>query len=189
MCEIESKIDYWLNRASSSIFNQGLEWYSSTKEWTEDIANQYNIHQKQVAGILAALSPMKEWEYNKKLTVEFLECQNCGHLTNQIAKCRMIYNGYMNDSYITTVLSGRKTISFYDNICYPNASNLLTVDFRMWNFFKKDEWVHITNKRWDEMEKVFQDKSKSLNISIPQIQAILWLQTKNEHGRFSFKGN
>lgn len=178
--EIQSKIDYWLERASSSLFNQGLEWYSATKEWTEDIANQYEIDQKKVTGILSALSVMKEFSYNQKLVVEFLECQTCGHLSQQILKCQKIYNlENPSDNDVISILSGRKTQSFYHNICYPTSSEKLTVDFRIWKFFKKNEWNSITNKRWDEMEKVFREKSLENKVTLPQLQAIVWLITKN----------
>lgn len=181
--EITNKIDYWLERASSSVFNQGLQWYPSTKEWTENIANQYGLHQKQVTGILSALSVMKEFSYNQRLVIEFLECQNCRHLSQQVIKCQHLYRlkdklYWITDEHIMNILSGRKTQSFFENICYPNESTKLTVDFRMWKYFKKNEWVHITDKRWDEMEKVFQQKAKEMNISVPSLQAILWLTIK-----------
>lgn len=179
---IESKIDYWLERASSSIIQDGLNWYKSANEWATNISREYDIDQKKVIGILSALSVQKEWNHNKKLLVEFLECKSCGHLGRQLKISNIILNGCSNDDYIMSALSGRKTSSFFHNICYPDVSYKLTIDFRMWKFFKDDSWNHITPKRYDLMERVFKDKSYNLDISLPQLQAILWLTTKT-YGR------
>lgn len=176
--EIKNKIDYWLERASSFSIEEGLVWYSECNNFCSDLATKYNISVKKVAGILSALSPMKEYKYNQKLVKEFLECQSCGHLSNQIKKCLIIYNGYDNDSYILNVLVGRKTSSFYHNIVYPTSSDKITIDFRMWKYFKPDSWKHITTKRYDLMGKCFLEKALEHHVVGNQLQAILWLTCK-----------
>lgn len=180
---IRTKIDYWFNRTSSQLIYDYSQWYYTTKEWCENTAIEYNIETNKVAGILSALSVMKEFSHNQKLVKQFLECQTCGHMGSALLKANLIY-GLENSSnaIIMNILNGRKTSSFFHNIMYPGSSEYLTVDFRMWKFFKKDEWKHITPKRYDEMEKVFQETSLDMKISVPSLQAVCWCITKY-HGK------
>lgn len=176
--EIGKKVMYWLERAGTSHIQEGLNWYQNCHDYCLDLSEEFNVPVKKIAGILSALSPMKEYSYNKKLVKQFLECQTCGHLTNQIAKCRFIYNSQSNDELIMAILSGRKTSSFYHNIVYPTSSEKVTIDFRIWQHFKHDDWKHITDKRYSILEDTIIYHSRKVRIMPNQLQAILWLTCK-----------
>ena len=178
---IEDKIHYWFTRTSSELIYEYAKWYYTTKEWCTDTAAEYNNNTHKIAGILSALSVQKEFSQNKRLVKEFLECQSCGHMSSALKKAKLIYNLDDEDikpDTIMNILSGRKTRSFYHNIMYPGSSEYLTVDFRMWKYYKEDSWEHITPRRYNVMEKVFNKVALDNGISVPSLQAICWCITK-----------
>jgi len=183
--EIKTKIDYWLERASSFSIKSGMQWYTEANSFALDLALKHNKSINTVAGLIAVFSPMKEWGLNKRMVECYLEEGTCGHTKGQLTKAAIINNGYTNDIYIIKVLGGRKTSSFYHNIVHPSSSDKITIDFRIWKHFKPDSWEHITPKRYDLMEQCFLDKALENHIVGCSLQAILWLQTKTEHGRFT----
>lgn len=184
--EINTKIDGWLERATQSIIQDGLNWYSSANEWCYDLSQTYNTNINIVAGLTSCFSPMKEWGLNKRMVECYLQKGTCGHTSGQLNKVKLIVES-IDDKSIMKALGGRKTQSFYDNIVYPTLSDKVTIDFRMWKFFKSDSWEHLTPNRYDLLEQCIRDKAKENHIIGLQLQSILWLVTKYKYGRFAIK--
>lgn len=180
--EINSKIDYWLERASS-FYSEGKNWYTSANEWAKTLGNDYNVHPAKVAGICAALSPRKEWNQNKKITEEFLQCNTCGHFGRQVKRAQVIYEEDVQRliHHPYKYLGGLKTTAFFQNIYDPNFKARVTIDFRIWKFFKPDDWNHITKNRYFIMQDCFISKALDMNLIPCELQAILWLTTKHSN--------
>ena len=66
---------------------EGLTWYTEAKEFAETMSmlfmydnptdfladDDWDIKETKVCGVIAALSPLKSWEENKKITISFLD--------------------------------------------------------------------------------------------------------------------
>lgn len=181
---IDKNIGELFERVTPLTIEGGKSWYKEANQYCQDLATEYNKTLRQVAGILAALSPMKEWSVNKRQTKQFLEFQTCGTFGRQISKSLDLYNCIVAeldaskaDKFIMATLNGLKTKSFYHNIMYPNSSQLVTVDTHM---LKLSNWTFITDTRYKLIEECIQAKATELNLLPLELQAILWLQIKQK---------
>ena len=193
---IEKNIMKWYKKIDNSksftwyqdIHNKGLEW-----------ANHYDVEAFQVYGIISAFSPMMSWKLNQENAIKFLEGKPVNYLGRQVEKAHLIYGltdemkamvekghaksfveTWMNRK-ISVILSGRKTVSFFDNMCYPEHSNKLTIDVHMWNNFKPISWTTMTEKRYTGMENVFREVSSQKEISVPSLQSSLWVTVRGAY--------
>ena len=119
-----------------SLKSEQNDWYREANQWAVDVSNflcsfkRIKVSVRQVLAITSALSPLKEWENNKELTVDMILTGDCGHMTNNIAKARKILSKPfdVSDDELLKILSGPKTSRFYMNMMYPNDGTGVTVD-------------------------------------------------------------
>lgn len=169
---INENIGYWLERAGSHHFSGGKKWYQEAHQWCKSQSDKHSVPLSKVVAVTASLSPRVSWERNKILVDELLCLGDCGCIPAH--KKRALENLKSFGSFKL----GKKTGAFYHNILFYKYSQDVTIDFRIWDFFKLDEWNHITPKRYNYMEKIFQREAKNLSLLPHQLQAILWLTTK-----------
>jgi hypothetical protein len=119
---------------ADSLESEKNDWYREANQWAVDVSNfllsfkRLNVSVKQVLGITSALSPLKEWEKNKELTVDFILSGDCGHMKNNKIKAWRILHHCETDDDILKVLNGPKTSRFYMNMMYSNDATSVTVD-------------------------------------------------------------
>lgn len=188
---IKSKIELYLDKMVNPKQHLGYEWYTDVHEMGKEWANNYGIDPMQVYGVLSAFSPMCSWALNQKNAKKFIEGGTVFYLPKQSAKAGHILNldlQYKNYDLklklhedISLILSGRKTVSFFDNMCYPIHSKKLTVDVHMWDNFKEDTWDSLTPKRYSIMEETFKYISNNLNIALPKLQSSLWVEVRGAY--------
>lgn len=82
----------------------------------------------KVVGIIAALSPLKDWDENKRIARLFLETGEISHTKQMGDKAIAIRNGSGEVDEICDILNGPKIVSFFLNILEPNTSGSVTVD-------------------------------------------------------------
>ena len=106
-------------------------WYQEANDFGKDVAKLFDIPLSKVLGIVSVLSPLREWELNKKQAIEFISSGDCGHMKNNKQKARDIMS-LDNDSAlefnILKIINGRKTTAFYLNMMYPNRKDYVTID-------------------------------------------------------------
>lgn len=180
---IDSRIEKLLSQVTSQTLEEGKNWYKDANKYCQELSIEYNKTFRQVVGILAALSPMKEWGVNKRQTRQFLEFQTCGTFGRQINKSLEMYDcivaeldAQKADKFIMMTLNGMKTKSFYHNIVYPSTSRMITVDTHM---LKLSDWTYMDDKKYQVIEQAIQEKADSIDMLPLELQAILWLQIKN----------
>ena len=115
------------------VFNQSLkeehfDWYSDTNDFTKTVATAHKIRMDKVAGIISALSPLKEWNKNKEIAVDLITTRKCGHTKVMVKKALDIMDNNLNSSQTMGVLNGNKISAFFMNISEPTNPNHVTVD-------------------------------------------------------------
>lgn len=115
--------------------SEKFNWYQDAHEFCKQFENSLQVLEqpKEVihsiaCGVVAALSPVKTWEQNKKCAIEMLETGDCGHMKQFKGKAKRIIECDGSDEAILDILNGRKISAFYLNIKYPNLANNLTID-------------------------------------------------------------
>lgn len=112
------------------------DWYGDANEFCRQFDNSLQVISKPkgevihniACGVVAALSPVKTWEQNKKCAVEMLETGDCGHMQLFKDKARQIIDSDGSDEAILSILNGRKISAFYLNIRYLEKANYITID-------------------------------------------------------------
>ena len=82
----------------------------------------------KVCGIIAALSPLKSWEENKKIAEVFLMTGKGKHTKAMTQKAKDILASDGEIETISDILNGSKITSFFLNILQPQKSQAVTID-------------------------------------------------------------
>lgn len=147
------------------------------------VGYQLPQHAHTIAGMAAALSPNQS-EKTMWLGVDRLlygEHRAVGYGRDQ-HRARQILAG----ADPLTVLSGRKTRTFYDNIIDPvNKSGLVTVDGHMINAWRGEvrqlKTIRMTDNQYTEVEQGIQEIAKQHGMPPSHMQALLWFGWKRKH--------
>lgn len=177
---IKDRIDYLYNSASIDTKKEGALWYSNALSFCIDVGKAYYKDHRIVAGILAAFSPMKEWELNKKMVVDYLEEGTCKTFSGQYNKASLICgldSEIVGGIEIKQILRGLKTTSFYENIVYP-YSNCVTVDSHMFKCLTN--YPNLTRNRYIEIGQSIIDYSSTIDLYPCQLQSTIWLEWKKK---------
>ena len=179
-------LDYY-DRADIDTIEAGLNWYSEANILANDLALQYYQDARTIAQVISALSPAVSWEVNKKDAI------NLTHgFSKSIARSIVVSTYGANKAKAISILAGiveiqekaRKTYSFYKNILLDD--NYVTIDrhaYKALHGIKKGGSEAITPKRYDSAVRAYQETAKQLGIKGYELQAIVWLQYKQEVGR------
>lgn len=165
----------------SSLLFSGKQWYYLKREYCDVLATKYNTTLQQVAGIYAALSPMKSVKENDRLCEKFLEGDYSGHFSFQINKAKKIKIIYKPDE-INTILKGNKTTAFFRNIYTPWDDEYCTIDRHIIKICNKGELVNITPKKYKIITNSIKSLANKVNLHTSETQAVLWLLAKRKYG-------
>lgn len=185
-----------VTRADRTTTAEGVSWYQAANEVAAELADAYNVTDRQAAGIIAALSPQTGWALNVQLAGDFLQAhslrrtdQFSGHTTNAIVKCQRIAAG--EDPY--RVLGGRKVRSFYTNIADPYRPGAVTVDRHALAITlgrpltSKDRQLERPGV-YQQTAAAYRTAARQLGILPHETQAIAWCQWRRETGADRFDG-
>jgi hypothetical protein len=107
------------------------DWYGEANRQAQQLAETYDKPLPVVCGIIAALSPLNNWDKNLDDAERLLAKMKVAHTRVFIRKAELIEHLIDTPDLITKVaevLNGNKITSFYLNILYPKNSNVLTID-------------------------------------------------------------
>ena len=114
-----------------SLDSEHNNWYQEARDFGTDVAKLFDIPLSKVLGIVSVLSPLKEWNKNKEIAIEFIASGDCGHMKNNKQKARDILSLDIDSALeynILKIINGQKTTAFYLNMMYPNRSDYVTID-------------------------------------------------------------
>jgi hypothetical protein len=134
----------------------------------------------KACGIIAALSPLKNWDANKKLAVDLVNTGNCGHMGAFVGKARLILSSDGLESTILGILSGKKIQAFYLNIRYPNKAISLTIDRHalsvcLGHKVTESEEYTMTKKQYEFFSECYRYAATKLNVNPLLVQSVTWL--------------
>lgn len=109
-------------RATPDQRAEGRLWYRVAHDRARLIADGDVV---KGAGVIAALSPQKEWGLNKRMAEAALRGEKVGHLSDALNKCAAIISGADPLDVLPVNL---KTGNFYRNILDPADPDPVTID-------------------------------------------------------------
>lgn len=175
---VDANITRVFENATIKDYQEGLKWYSDAHDFANDLAKTYEIGNMKVAGIIAAMSPMKAWKTNKEISEQFISCGTSGHTASQTEKAKSILLSNDNKQYIESTLGGLKTINFFNNIYNPSDEDHLTIDRHHLYISTGLDLQVCTTKQYEFIKKRTIMFSKSVNLIPCNLQAILWVTWK-----------
>lgn len=180
-----SDIDYAVNimatykRATPAEIDDGTGWYARARDLAIEIAPDGDVWNG--AGVLAALSPLKQWDENVRLArLAFSTGKATGHVGQHCVKAQRIMDGEPT----LDVLRGPKTRSFAIAIATGGHGEVATID-RHAHDAAMDE-VHtngertIGKRKFDAMDAAYREVAEYLGLTVNDLQAIVWVVWKRE---------
>ena len=166
-----------------SVNSEQNDWYREAHQFGVEVSSflksfkNYDVTVNQVLGIVSALSPLKEWEKNKEIAVDFILTGDCGHMGANKRKARQILDCDGSDDKILEILSGPKTSRFYMNMMYPDGTGV-TVD-RHANAIAigltaTNKEQALTPKSYTFIEKCYIMTAETLGLDPLHLQSITW---------------
>lgn len=135
------------------------------------------------AGVLSALSPMKEWKLNVRIARASFDTGIAqGNVGQHVVKAQRILDG----EYAMDVLNGDKTRSFAEAIATAGNGKIATIDrhahdIAMGRVFT-DKERKIGKRIYRDMAAAYLECAEYTGESVNAIQAITWVQWKKEKG-------
>jgi hypothetical protein len=178
---IDSKLETIFLRATHDQIKTGVEWYKDAYIAAQKLAKEFDIPIFKVAGVIAALSPNNKWERNLYDTRLFLqspslETKVCTFM-GQRRKALMILN-CKSSSGVRLILSGRKTVSFFDNITKHDVPHKVTVDLWMYRMAELKQ----SHKNYEIISQAVIELSEKHKVLPHQFQAIVWSVVRPNKG-------
>lgn len=159
-------------------------WYFEAHTFASKIAQKHSLPLFKVVGIIAALSPQKNWQDNKRLTSEFLYGKRHSQTKQQLNKAENILYQADKEEQVFSILTntGLKTSYFYNNIMFPFIDSGITIDRHALgaciNSFKNIQnfigGIKLTKKQYDFFANCYTEIAKDKNILPLQAQSTIW---------------
>ena len=111
----------------------------------------------------------------------FLNGSRYGHTSLQMNKAELILQTNKIEE-IDVILSGRKTTAFHRHLYNPLCKEKVCIDTHVIKYFNVGRLIHITPNRYLMYENVIKKWSKKVNLLPSELQALLWLYSKQQWG-------
>ena len=168
-----------LNIYSLSTIEDKKDWYGIANDFANQLSVSYNIPIQKVCGVIAALSPMKNWEENMRIAELFIADGVAKHtkLFSKKAKDIIESSGDVND--IVDILNGNKIISFFLNILNPETSKNITIDRHALSValgyrVKDKDLKSLTNNQYEFFVNCYSLAAEEIGISGLLMQSTTW---------------
>jgi hypothetical protein len=169
-------------RATDAERANGASWYS---EHAHGIALELSPNDVWIgAGVLSALSPLKNWNINVRIArLSFETGIAQGNMPMHNAIAQRILDG----EHPLDVMRGDKTRSFAEAIATGGNGSIATIDRHAHDIAMNsteftDKTRKIGKRVYREMAAAYSEAADSLDISVNAIQAITWVAWRREKG-------
>lgn len=155
----------------------GKDWYQRANLFSLALSEQFGISEMKTAGVIAALSPQKEWGHNKALAEEFLRTKGriSRHTSIQTGKARRILSLAKDSRDVDVCLGGLKTINFFNNIYNPNSRDHVTVDRHHIYLSVGRDAQSCTPKQYEFLKQNTIRFANDLDMIPSELQSTLWV--------------
>ena len=166
------------------LLREGYKWYDMANDTADKIARGNTV---MGAGIIAALSPRKQWDVNVASAQKFINTGATVHTGTQMAKAQQILAG----QHPLDVLKGMKERSFFQNIINPDDPEPVTIDRHAHDirarqvFGEADRGLEEVG-RYRAHVGMYRTAAEHLGVDVPsRLQAALWAVHTAGQTRFS----
>lgn len=189
---VQSQLLKVYRQASETELTSGLTWYHTAHERAYTLAQKFCVSLPRVAGIVAALSPGREWERNVKDADEVLAALRGGRPMPTVGtygrpnreKAAAIFRG---ENPLDLFNSGRyfKTKNFYLNILEPENPTPVTIDRHAYcAAYGIDSQVEqalstgIRGGLYNQLAEEYRTAAAKVGVRPNQFQAVVWVTWK-----------
>ena len=159
-----------------------------------EIARLANLHGATIPleanyHMVAALSPGCPWDRNLTDYCDLLDALASNEIEtfrpqtypNQKRKAILIYSlAECHDIAWRGILRGPKERAFAENLTYPEAEHMVTIDFHVWSIAANTRWTHNTLPKnftvleRREVDRAIRTVAQENKLKACELQAILW---------------
>lgn len=166
-------------QATDAELAKGINWYRDANALAVLLSPS---DPSQAAGVLAALSPMMDWEQNMKLGIRaYADGSASGALFSNVEKANRILNGEAP----LDVLGGNKVRAFYGCINDPSSESVCidrhAFDIAVGRVTNNESRAALSRKGvYESFEKAYVRAAKVLSarlgtpVSASEVQAVTW---------------
>jgi hypothetical protein len=170
----------------NTIDKKAIAWYHEVNDYCLTLSEVYGVSLIQVSGIMSALSPNNTFASNCKSLERFLQYKGQCKVTTfngQKRKAQAILDMTKPcEASIKAILSGDKTMSFFENIYRPLTSEAVTVDLWQIRWAKQlkliPEHGTLTKKRYRLIAQMVRQCASELKLRPHEFQAMTWVQIR-----------
>lgn len=152
------------------------DWYLEAYNFADmNTDNQTDLD--KFIGIIAAFSPLKTWEQNKKLALKFWLGAKGGHFKCLVDKAQKIKDSSGSVDKILLILKGDKISSFFLNIRYYNKHSNVTIDRHALSIaigYKIS--IGLTSKEYQFFQDCYIYTANLLNVTPLLLQSATWVK-------------
>jgi len=174
-------VDNIIRTYEDSTFDFSTNWYEDASELARGLSIEFNLDYLKVCGIIAALSPLKSWNENKKLAVTFLRTGKARHTRLCEGKAIAIANlsAWNLPEAISEVLNGNKIKSFFINIAFPTNQEIVTIDRHALSIclnrsIGARDYVGITDIQYNFFMGCYIEAGGILEVRPSAVQSVTW---------------
>jgi len=161
------------------------DWYKEAQEFSLSLG----VGISKGCGIIAAFSPLKNWDENKRIATLFCSGQRYGlHTGLLVEKAESILVAETEDE-IVEILNGYKIVSFYLNMRYPERNNVVTIDRHAISIAINDRGLEdeirgtgLTKRQYQFFEQCYIWTANQLNVRPNMLQSATWLKWRELKG-------
>lgn len=166
-------------QATVQELDEGLNWYTDANAFASTLDP---VNPNRAAGIIAALSPMKDWKNNVLLAAQTYERGYASNaLSANVAKANAIYDG----ADPLDVLGGNKVRNFYMAIANPEHADAVCIDRHAFDIavgrITNDKSRTALSRKgvYDQFGAAYKRAAKMLSadgydLTPSQLQAVTW---------------
>lgn len=171
-------------RADAADVSEGIDWYPQAYAHAERLGRDSGHSVEVAAGVIAALSPLNEWEKNLRDAERVLFGDFSGCLTRGLEKSRLIMSG----ADIAETLNAPKTRNFWQSIvtcgaegvCIDRHAYDIAVGYR-----SADKARSIKGALYEACAEAYREASRRLDdmgvpVSPAEVQSVTWEEHRRE---------
>lgn len=187
----------WLGRADQIDWDEGAQAYPRYRQVMQVFADRFAVPLDRVTAAFVALSPNTDYLSNLRSLVSVLDGVTRGVDPQTIVVSTYNHNRDRAINYVTGAAPfvaptrGRKILSFYDNILFPETSNRVTVDGHMVAIWRDQELTMkeatVRPGEYNQIEGEVRRIAFYHHVRPCEIQAILWFARKR-YFKIKFNG-